>query len=84
MWTSIKDAIPPFDTLVLVKGTGRVTDPRGVEHTWPKYCLAFNQCFNDLCMTCMFEYKEGDFKKFPLMYNVPFEIEEWITIEDIK
>lgn len=85
MWKTIKDdGPPPYDTLVLVGGTGRVNDNNGVEQTWPKYALAFNACYRpEMCMSQVFDgLSQEDRKKLPIICGLDFEIERWMKVPE--
>lgn len=65
-WISVKDRLPPFDTRVVVSNMDNF-----------KQCIAFNQTYDQLAMTCVDGSGEETVYK-----NVPFEITHWYPIPD--
>ena len=88
-WIDIKKEVPPFDQLVLVRGTEHVirkyidgwTNKEMIyEGDVHKYALAFNECFSPIInMTQVVETEPNvpiD-KQFP---PITFEITHWMRI----
>ena len=92
-WTHVLDKAPPYDTIVLVRGTVKWSGTAGIwkdgeiveeyrEGECKEVALAFNQCYPpDMCMC---QVVEGD-DDFPFEYTnpeIPWEIEEWMEIPE--
>ena len=86
-WISIKDKIPPFDTLVLVRHLyigEEVTiyknfKPCLVRPQYYEYAVAYNECYPpDMVMTQVLTLPKSVCVEDT---RVPFEIEEWMELE---
>lgn len=71
----IEDGPPPYDSLCLCRGKHK-------EYGFWRYCLAYNQCYRpEMNMCQVLELEEEDLKKIPILNNVPFEVEEYMELE---
>lgn len=81
-WINIKENVPPFDTLVVLKGTQTVM-VKGIPRSFPEYCLAYNECYRPHCnMTAV--YSGYDFPadvKLPIYCQPKFKPTYWMPLE---
>ncbi len=75
-WYSIVDVgPPPFDRLCLVRG-------RHPLYEYWQHAIAYNECYPPYQnMTQKLELYEEDKGKLPVYNGVPFEITEWMLLE---
>ena len=76
IWNNIKEKIPPYDTLVLCKGTS--------EYGCPVYCLAFNQCYDEAAMTPVYDslpIESQNKLTYGELFEINFMIEFWTKID---
>ena len=77
-WISVKDQVPPYDVLVLCRGTKSFHDEKNDKtYNYHLYALAVNQVYKP--EICMVQVIEG--ASFVDGYkDLPFELEHWMHI----
>lgn len=71
-WYNIEELKPPYDTLVLVRGKDK-------EYGIYRYALASNLCYRPQINMCQVVECKDIMQKYDC--EIPFEIEEWMEIE---
>jgi hypothetical protein len=81
-WISIKEKVPPFDTLVVLKGID-VIENNGQKYDIPRYCLAYNEMYRPHCnMTAVYDgYDFPANVKLPIYCQPSFEPTHWMPLE---